>query len=296
MDRSYRQRNQLPQLIKERRYIPSGARLETLEKQSINDNSNSVDDTDDLLSEAKECAVDTLLTQLSASELLTRRLVCKKWKTRIDKMMAENVKHIILFEDRFNVREYEAFLNRTGIGHDQMYSIADDTQSSLVLLVNEIERIAESTEPFGPTTNVKKLTFYGGSKLNPNWHGVMHKIVSNLIRNSKLTTLVVHRYGYYKGKNDLELFADTFTCLEEIHLVQPSVSENIKFSATRPPRGYTFAGGHVPVDNNQYCRKVKPISEIKRNMTKVYVHHIAHYLPEHTNSPLANIIDEESYE
>ena len=174
----------------------------------------------------------------------------------------------------------------------------DESQTSLILLVNNIEDLASSSKPFGRTDNVEKLTFYGGSQNAPNWHKFLGKIVSDIIPKSKLSSLVIHRYGYYKEKKVLESKSEIFTQLSEIHLVQPSVIQNMKFSGSNVPVGYKFAGGHVPSTDDTYCHVVKPETHhlATTAQTKVYVHHLVNFKLEQTLNPFEDIIKEESYE
>lgn len=273
-------------------YKPSGATLELLENFSI----QNEDRADNILVMAKKEAQTAYLMQLPASELVRQRIVCHDWKVEANKIIDKKVKHLMLFEDRFNVREYEVYLSKTNSLQDGM-SVEDLMQSHThaVLLCNDIKTIARSEEFARVFSNVEKLTFFGGSKQAPEWHQELNELLQNFTISHKLKSLVVHRYGYYSCQSFIEYDFYVYSQLEEVHFVQPSARMVKHLRDSNVFSDFVHVGGHTPVQNSVLCKKITLDTHTPAGKTKIYIHQIVPYGEHNVSTSLEEILEEESY-
>lgn len=255
-------------------------------------------DADDELKRAMKQAQSSLFSQFTAAELFARRTVCREWMYEIGDILKNDVTHLMLFEDRFNIREYESFISMVGFENEELFKFdSSPSHSTLTLLCNDIKHICEDNEAMCWLDNVTKLTYFGGSPGQLNWHACIGALVKVLLKHSQLETLVVHRYGYFKEKNFLENDVDLYSQLKTIHLVQPSFEKMTFF--TMPlmfavPDAYSYVGGHQLEDG--VVSKTNLSVEHSSEKTNVYVHHLLSYGDDHFVDYPPENIPHEDYE
>lgn len=210
-------------------------------------------------------------------------------------MLKTDVTHLMLFEGRFNVREYDIFLSKIGYQSNETFHYDSfPSHSTLTLLCNDIEHICRNNLAMRWLDNVTKLTYFGGSSEQLNWHAVLRYLIKELIKYSKLDTLVLHRYGYYQPGNFLKDDAKLYSSQKTIHLVQPSLKQKTSFTNNEVSIHYTFAGGFQ--NENGTVTKIEPSVQPESNKTQVYVHHLLPYGDEHYEDSPPENFPHEPYE
>lgn len=233
--------------------------------------------------------------------MLTRRQVCREWRDEINNIIASKTSNLLLFSDRYNVRQYEFFLNLTQLDGDSNYKLVNTTHpfKNLALLIHDIKLVASKKSILERLTKTKRLVYFGEPQVvakelkTPSWHNFMNNIA---VRFSNLEAIVVHHYGYFPGYNNIIDPPSAYSRLLAVHLVQPSFFEKSRIYHHHP--NFHYSGGYI-FDADPEVRAIT--SEEERTnyngLTQLFVHTIMHYSEDNigTKSPAVVPLPVESY-
>lgn len=183
--------------------------------------------------------------------MLEMRLCSTEWMNDINACISKNVRTLLLFSDRQSFRDYEYFLEKTGLSYDPGYTVKNVYSSvpNMILFVSDIRKVIENRTFLPKLKSVYRLVYFGGTSVDSSgqtvnyWHKHMHEVVDQL---PAVTQVVVHRLGY---DGPFESFESTVwhKKLHTIHLVQPGffvISNISEYKDINLRIGYNFQNAH----------------------------------------------------
>lgn len=192
-------------------------------------------------------------------------------------MLKTEVKHLLLFEDNYNVREYEKFLNDSAVKDDRQ---SYPSRHSLSLFCDNIKGAALSSFFVQQESSIEKLTYFGGSTESVDWHSSLPVFLERIVKLApNLKTLVLNRYGYFSSNDAIIKKAKMFSSFENIHLVQPSESILNFWVKSKRNGQFVYSGGNFTIES-PHAKESIPDQNEQIGKTKIFIHQIVDYAME----------------